>query len=90
MGKDITNVGTMRLDRIGIPKTIKDMVHREERSTSYIYSTEKDHMLVSYIDKKKSGKKNVLILTTMHDSVKVSRDQRKKPNVHCFYDHMCC
>ena len=84
--KDITIVGTMRLDRIGIPKTIKDMVHREERST-YIYSTEKDHMLVSYIDKKKSGKKNVLILTTMHDSVKVSRDQRKKPNVHCFYDH---
>ena len=43
-------------------------------------------MLVSYVDKKKSGKKNVLILTTMHE-VKVIRDERMKPNVHCFYDH---
>ena len=36
---------------------------------------------------KKIWKKNVLILTTMHNEVKVTRDQRMKPNVHCFYDH---
>ena len=23
----------------------------------------------------------------MHDKVKVTRDERMKPNVHCFYDH---
>ena len=23
----------------------------------------------------------------MHDEVKVTRDERMKPNVHCFYDH---
>ena len=44
-------------------------------------------MLVSYIDKKKSGKKNVIILSTMHENVKVTKYQRKKPQVHTMYDH---
>ena len=44
-------------------------------------------MLVSYIDKKKSGKKNVTVLSTMHDNVKITKDQRKKPIVHTVYDH---
>ena len=59
--KNITIVGTMRLDRIGIPNSFKDISQREERSTSYIYSIdENNHMLVSYVDKKKSGKKMCL------------------------------
>ena len=33
-------------------------------------------MLVSYIDKKKSGKKNVIILNTIHNTVKVANDER--------------
>ena len=44
-------------------------------------------MLVSKIDKKKSGKKNVIILSTMHKNVKVRKDQRKKLQVHTMYDH---
>ena len=44
-------------------------------------------MLVSYIDKKKSGPKNVVVLTTMHDEVKVTKDIRRKPQVLTFYDH---
>ena len=55
--KNITIVGTMRLHRIGIPNSFKDISQREERSTSYIYSIdENNHMLV----KKKSGKKMCL------------------------------
>ena len=42
--------------------------------------------MVSYVDKKMSGKKNV-VLTTMYDDIAVSKDQWKKPNVHVFYDH---
>ena len=34
-------------------------------------------MFVSYFYKK-SGKKNAIILTTMHDKVEVTNDQRKK------------
>ena len=85
--KNITIVGTMRLDCIGIPNSFKDISQREERSTSYIYSIDQiNHMLVSYVDKKKLEKKG-LTLTTMHDEVKVTGDERMKPNVHCFYDH---
>ena len=43
-------------------------------------------MLVSYVVKKKSGKRNILMLTTMHKSVKITRDSRKKPNVITLYD----
>ena len=35
----------------------------------------------------KSGKKNVIVLATMHDKVKVTNDQRKKPLLHEMYDH---
>ena len=44
-------------------------------------------MLLSYIDKKKKGKKNILALTTMHNQVKLSVDERKKPHALVFYDH---
>ena len=44
-------------------------------------------MLVSYIDKKKWGKKNVIVITTMYDNVKVANDRQKKPHVHVMYDH---
>ena len=32
-------------------------------------------MLVSYIDNKKSRKKNIIVFTAMHDQVKVTNDQ---------------
>ena len=58
--KNITIVGTMRLDRIGIPNSFKDISQREERSTSYIYSIDQiNHMLVSHVDKKNLEKKGL-------------------------------
>ena len=53
----------------------------------YVYHTKEKIMLTSYIDKKKSGKKNVTVLPSMHDSVKVTKDQIKKLSVHAMYDH---
>ena len=44
-------------------------------------------MLLSHIDKKKKGKKNILALTTMHNQVKLSVSERKKPHALVFYDH---
>ena len=58
-------VGTMRHDRKGIPKESKSVNDREEKSVLYVYHEEKNVMLVSYIDKKKSGKKNAIVFTTM-------------------------
>ena len=85
--KKFTIVGTMRHDRKGIPKESKSVNDREEKSVLYVYHEEKNVMLVSYIDKKKSGKKTVIVFTTMHDKVKVTNDQRTKPHVPVMYDH---
>ena len=56
-------------------------------SVLHVYHEQKKILLVSYIGKKKSGKKNVIILSTMHENVKVTKGQRKKPQVYTMYDH---
>ena len=78
--------GTLRSDRKGIPKEMKTDSDQEEKSSKWCFSEKK--MLISYMDKKKAGKKNVLFLTTMFNEVRVSRDQRKKPQPIVYYDHM--
>ena len=85
--KGFTIVGTMRLDRKGISNGIKTMINRDEKSTFYAYAQNENIMLVSYVDNKKSGKRNIVVLTTMHNDVKVTNDVRRKPSVHTFYDY---
>ena len=85
--RNITIIGTLKSDRIGIPKEMKGVADREEKSTVFCYSKDEKTMLLSYIDKKKKGKKNILALTTMHNQVKLSIDDRKKPHALIFYDH---
>ena len=87
MQKKFAIVGTKPHDRKGIPKEVKVIGNREEKSLLYVYHKEKNVMLASYIDKKESGKKNVFVLSTMHDSVKVTNNQRKKPQIRNMYDH---
>ena len=55
--KSITIVWTVRHDRKGIPKELKTLDGREEKSTIYLYSEDGSIMLVSYVKKKKGGKK---------------------------------
>ena len=66
-------VGTMRLDRKGIPKEIKSMERCEEKLTFHGYQ--------------KNGEKNIVVLTTMYTSVSVTKGHRVKPNAHTFYDN---
>ena len=82
-----TIVGTMRHDHKGIPKEMKSLKDREEKSTIFAYHNEKNIMMVSQIDKKKSAKKNIICLTTMHDQVKLTNVRRLKPQVIVMYDH---
>ena len=44
-------------------------------------------MLVSCNDKKKTRKKNVILLTTMHNKMKTTKDKRLKPQFHTMYEH---
>ena len=74
----------MRQDRKGIPNELKSVVNRVEKSVMYIYHTKEKTMLTSYINKTKQVKKNVIVLSSMHDSVKVTKDQRKKIKCSCY------
>ena len=71
--KHFSIVGTIRLDRKGIPKEIKSLERREE--TSKIFAYQSDSLLVSYVDKKKASKKNIVMTTTMHTSVSVTKNR---------------
>ena len=83
----MTMVGTMRANRKGISKELVKIQNRDDRDTKFVYANEDDMMLTSYVLKKKSGKRNILLLSAMHDDVRCSRDVRKKPNT-IFYDQM--
>lgn len=87
LNRGLTVVGTLRQDRKGIPDGIKTTDGRENLSTMYAYCEDIKSLLVSYVVEKKKGKKNVLVLTSMHKDVSVTQDQRLKPNVISFYDH---
>ena len=84
--KKMTLVGTMRVNRKGIPKEPVEMQSRDDKDIKFVYANVDDMMLASHVVKKKSGKINTLLLNTMHDDVRCSRDQRKKTNIVCFYD----
>ena len=85
--KNTTIVGSMRLDRKGIPPQIQKVDNRNKKSIFFVCGEDDDLMLVSYIDKKNSGKKNMVVLTSMHDKVEVTKDETRKPQVHPVYDH---
>ena len=76
----------MKHNRKSISKELKPVADREEKSVMDVYNTKQKIMLVFCIDKKKSGKKNVIVLSTIHDNVKITKDQRKKPSVHTMHD----
>ena len=85
--RNITIVGTLKFDRKVISKEMKGVADREEKSTAFCYSEDKKAMLLSYIEKKKKDKKNILALTTMHNQMKFRVDERRKPHALFFYDH---
>ena len=60
---------------------------KKSQQSMHIKVSNCDSLLVSYVEKKKASKKNIAVLTTMYTSVRVTKDQCVKPNVHTFYDH---
>ena len=71
----------MKLHRKGIPKEIKSLENREEMSVLHVFYSDKKILLALYIDKKKSGKSNVVVLSTLHDEVRVTKDEQRKPDI---------
>ena len=62
----------MRVDRKDIPKEIKSLDNREERSVLHVFDSDEKILLISHIDKK-SGKRNFVVLSTLHEEVSHKR-----------------
>ena len=54
----------------------------------HVYNTKEKIMLIPYIDERKSCKKNLIVLSTIHDHAKITKHERKKPRVHTMYNQM--
>ena len=86
---EITVVGTLVTNRIGLPDDLKDVKQRGEfESTMHWEKTEGDLSLCTYTTKSKSkGKNNVLVLLTMRPLMGITRNNGKhKPAIIKFYD----
>ena len=61
---NVTVIGALQHNRSGIPKEIKSVNNRDDLS-AIVYWADDNLNLSSYLVKTKSGKKNVLLLSTM-------------------------
>ena len=58
-----------------------------KKSQQSMHQKNGDALLVSYVNKKKTGQKNIVVFKIVHTSVSITNDQSIKPNAHAFYDH---
>ena len=77
LDKNITFVGTLQKNHIGITAEIKDVKEREEKLTVFVYKTKNNLILDRQEEKQKD-----MALTTMSDDVLVLT----KSDVFTFYD----
>ena len=62
----------LRTNRKGIPKELVEMQNRGDKYIKFVHADEDDMVLTSYVVKKISGKRNILLLGAMHDDVRCS------------------
>ena len=87
--RGITVVGTLRSNRKGIPKEVKDTAGREENSYMVLWDKESGKItLHSFVVKTKSkGMKNITLLSTHPPILGVTKDDTKfKPAIYKLYD----
>ena len=81
-------VGTMRHNRVGLPKEVKQFTDREPFSTQIWWEKSKQKIsLTSYVVPSKSkGRKNVIVLSSQEPYLGVIKDEKAKPQIIKFYD----
>ena len=77
LNKNITMIGTMQYNRSGIPKEIKSVDDWEDLLCR-VHWANNDINFLSYVVKTKSGRRDVLLLSTMRPSLAVTKDDEKK------------
>ena len=88
LDQNMTLVGTLKANSIGVRVEINDVKELKEKTNVFIGNDDngKQKVLLPWIDMKKSGRGNILVLIIMHDCVLVTNDQRAKPEILIFYD----
>ena len=85
--KDITMIGTFQTNQRGIPPEMKDIKTREPFSSETYWEKGGEMALSSYVVKTSTGKKNILMLTTVRPLLGVTSDDDKcKPALYKLYD----
>ena len=87
--RGLTCIGTVKFNRRGVPKEIRELKGRKENSSIIWYEKNKNKMtLTSYVVNTKSkGKKNVVVLSTKPLLLGVTKDDGKaKPAIIKEYD----
>ena len=78
----------MRLDCKGISKEIKKFIKQRRKVCSpCLLQSDVKILLVLDIGKKKSSKRNISVLITLFDEARVTKNERRKPDIHKLYDH---
>ena len=89
LSHNITCVGTLQSNRRGIPVEIKDVKDREQFSYLCFWESLQNKLVLhSYVvNTKSTGKRNVLLLSTMQPILGITKDDgKKKPAIYKLYD----
>ena len=87
--RNITTVGTLQANGKGIPEEVKQVGRRDSNSYEVFWDESGKLVLNSYIvNTKSSGKRNVLLLSTMHPILGTAKDNlRLKPAIYKLYEY---
>ena len=88
MRNNITTIGTMRSNRQGIPKEVKDTKAREKNSHEAYWDKRTGKVsLHSYaVNTKSKGERNIIVLSTYDPIFGTTKDEKKKPAIIKVYD----
>jgi hypothetical protein len=75
--RKITSIGTMQINRKGIPPAIKDVKDREPLSSEIYWQQDGPLSLYSYAVKTATTKKNVLLLSTLVPMLGTTKDDKR-------------
>ena len=85
--KSIAIIGTLMINKAGIPIELKDVKSREELLTETYWEVGGSKTLISYVVKTSNGKKNVMALSTMSSLLgNITDDNKRKPAILKLYD----
>ena len=84
--RNVTMIGTIISNRVGIPPEMKPVTNQEENS--YLLFWQKDGLcnISSYVPKTAKGKKNVMVVSTVQYLMGVTKDEKTKPAAIKLYD----